>query len=172
MVVADNVSDSPPAGLGGTDNTITIPSVRITMADGASLRSNLSAGVNVTLRVNPAVRAGADSSLRTFLNATNPVQAGSSISHWDPIAFPNLLMEPNINTDLTHNVDLTLPLLWDIGWLDPDQDADGVPDSRDNCVNVPNPDQADGNHNGIGDPCERSISKSQRRGGTHVIKNR
>ena len=172
MVVADNVSDSPPAGLGGTDNTITIPSVRVTMADGASLRSNLSSGVNVTLRVNPAVRAGADSSLRTFLNATNPVQAGSSISHWDPIAFPNLLMEPNINTDLTHNVDLTLPLLWDIGWLDPDQDADGVPDSRDNCVNVPNPDQADGNHNGIGDPCERSISKSQRRGGTHVIKNR
>ena len=81
-------------------------------------------------------------------------------------------MEPNINTDLTHTVDLTLPLLWDIGWLDPDQDADGVPDSRDNCVNVPNPDQADGNHNGIGDPCERSISKSQRRGGTHVIKNR
>ena len=88
MIVADNVLDSPPAGLGGTDNTITIPSVRITMADGATLRSNLSAGVNVTLRVNPAVRAGADSSLRPFLNSTNPVQVGSSISHWDPIAFP------------------------------------------------------------------------------------
>ena len=171
MLVADNVSDSPPAGLGGTDDSITIPALRITMADGATLRSNLSSDVNVTLRVNPAVRAGADSSLRPFLNATNPVQLGSSISHWDPIAFPNLLMEPNINPDETHNVDLTLPLLWDIGWLAPDLDADGVPDDVDNCPNAPNPDQADANHNGIGDPCERSISKSLRRGGTHVTKN-
>ncbi len=171
MLVADNVSDSPPAGMGGTDDTITIPAVRITMADGATLRSNLSSGVNVTLRVNPAVRAGADSSLRPFLSATNPVQPGSSISHWDPIAFPNLLMEPNINPDLTHNVDLTLPLLWDIGWLAPDLDADGVPDDVDNCRNVPNPDQTDANHNGIGDPCERSIAKSVRRGGTHVTKS-
>jgi hypothetical protein len=171
MLVADNVSDSPPAGLGGTDDSITIPAVRITMADGATLRSNLSSGVNVTLQVNPAVRAGADSSLRPFLNATNPIQPGSSISHWDPIAFPNLLMEPNINPDETQNVDLTLPLLWDIGWLAPDLDADGVPDDVDNCLNAPNPDQADANHNGIGDPCERSISKSLRRGGTHVTKN-
>ncbi len=171
MLVADNVSDSPPAGMGGPDDSITIPAVRITMADGATLRSNLSSGVNVTLRVNPEILAGADSSLRPFLNATNPVQTGSSISHWDPIGFPNLLMEPNINPDLAHNVDLTLPLLWDIGWLVPDLDADGVPDDLDNCRNVPNPDQADGNHNGIGDSCERSISKSLRRGGTHVTKN-
>jgi hypothetical protein len=171
MLVADNVSDSPPAGMGGTDDSITIPAVRITMADGATLRSNLSSGVNVTLLVNPAVRAGADSSLRPFLNATNPVQPGSSISHWDPIASPNLLMEPNISPDLTHNVDLTLPLLWDIGWLAPDLDADGLPDDVDNCPNSPNLDQADANHNGIGDPCERSISKSLRRGGPHVTKN-
>ena len=171
MLVADNVSDSPPAGMGGTDDSITIPAVRITLADGTTLRSNLSSGVNVTLRVNPAVRAGADSSLRPFLNSTNPVQPGSSISHWDPIAIPNLLMEPNINPDLTHNVDLTLPLLWDIGWLAPDLDADGVTDDVDNCPNVPNPAQADANHNGIGDPCERSISKSLRRGGTHATKN-
>jgi len=171
MLIADNVSDSPPAGMGGTDDSITIPAVRITLADGATLRSNLSSGVNVTLRVNPAVRAGADSSLRPFLNATNPVDPGSSISHWDPIAFPNLLMEPNINPDVTHNVDLTLPLLWDIGWLAPDLDADGVPDDVDNCPNAPNPDQTDANHNGIGDPCERLISKSLRRGGTHATKN-
>jgi hypothetical protein len=50
----------------------------------------------------------------------NPYQGGSSVSHFDTSAFPNLLMEPNINGDLTHNVmppwDLTLPLLKDIGW--------------------------------------------------------
>jgi hypothetical protein len=50
----------------------------------------------------------------------NPFQSGSSVSHWDVSAFPNQLMEPNINGDLTHAVkppyDLTAPLLKDIGW--------------------------------------------------------
>jgi len=36
----------------------------------------------------------------------------------------------------------------------PDADADGIPDVTDNCVNIPNPDQADWNNNGIGDVCE------------------
>jgi hypothetical protein len=36
----------------------------------------------------------------------------------------------------------------------PDQDHDGVPDFRDNCPTVFNPDQADGDHNGIGDACD------------------
>ena len=42
------------------------------------------------------------------------------MSHWDVSAFPNLLMEPNINPDLTTTLvpplDLTFPLLQDIGW--------------------------------------------------------
>jgi hypothetical protein len=169
VLVADNTSDSPPAGLGGTDDSITIPVVRITQADGATLRSNLASGVNVTLLLNTSVLAGADASGRPLLFSTNPIQSGSSISHWDTIAFPNLLMEPNINTDLTHSVDLTLPLLRDIGWF-ADLDLDGVADELDNCPNVPNPDQADANHNGIGDACERSISKSPRHGPTRVVK--
>lgn len=169
VLVADNVSDSPPAGLGGTDDSITIPIVRITMADGATLRSNLASGVNVTLLLNASVLAGADASGRPLLFSTNPIQPGSSISHWDTIAFPNLLMEPNINSDLTHNVDLTLPLLRDIGWF-ADLDLDAVPDGLDNCPNVPNPDQADANHNGLGDACERSISRSLRHGTTRTVK--
>ncbi len=169
LLVADNTSDTPPAGLGGSDSTITIPAVRITMADGATLKASLAAGVNVTLRVDPAQLAGADASGRALLYATNPVIAGSSIAHWDTIAFPNLLMEPNINSDLTHGTDLTLPLLRDIGWF-PDLDLDGVPDDVDNCPNVPNPDQADTNSNGIADACERPIAKSTRRGGTHTVK--
>jgi len=171
VLVADNTSDNPPAGLGGTDAGITIPVVRITQADGATLRSNLSSGVSATLRADPSVLSGADSSGRALLFATNPLQAGSSISHWDTIAFPNLLMEPNISPDLTHNVDLTLPLLRDIGWF-ADLDNDGVPDGQDNCVNVPNPDQADANHNGIGDACERSVTRAPRHGAPRVGKAR
>lgn len=171
VLVADNTSDSPPTGLGGTDSSITIPVVRITQADGATLRSNLSSGVSATLRADPSVLAGADSSGRALLFATNPIQPGSSISHWDTIAFPNLLMEPNISPDLPHAVDLTLPLLRDIGWF-VDLDNDGVPDGQDNCVNVPNPDQADANHNGVGDACERSIARAPHHGAPRLSKTR
>jgi hypothetical protein len=170
MLVADNVAGSPPSDLGGTDGSLTIPAVRITLADGATLRASIAAGLNVTFRLNTAVLAGADASGRPLLNSTNPIISGSSISHWDSIAFPNLLMEPNINSDLPlDSVDLTLPVLRDIGWF-PDLDLDGVPDDQDNCANVANPDQADVNHNGIGDPCERFIIKSPRHGAPHGVK--
>lgn len=169
VVIVDNVDGSPPDGLGGTDDTITISVVRVTMADGAKLKANLASGVSVTLRLNPAQLAGADPSGRVLLFATNPVQLGSSISHFESLAFPNLLMEPNINNDLKHDVDLTLPALRDMGWFS-DLDLDGVPDAQDNCVNVPNPGQEDVNKNGIGDACERSVPTSPRRGGTRVVK--
>lgn len=52
-----------------------------------------------------------------LLYAPNPVQSGSSISHWDSSAFPNLLMEPAINPDLGFlQLDLTPFLMEDIGW--------------------------------------------------------
>ena len=170
VLVADNVAGSPPSDLGGADDSVTIPAIRITLADGATLRAGIAAGLNVTLRLNTAVLAGADATGRPLLNSTNPIISGSSISHWDTIAFPNLLMEPNINGDLPlDSVDLTLPVLQDIGWF-PDLDLDGVPDDQDNCKNVANPDQADVNHNGIGDPCERFIPKSPRHGAPRGVK--
>ena len=134
VLVADNAAGSPPAGLGGSDPTITIPAVRITLADGATIKGQLASGVNATLTVDLSVLAGADTDGKALLNTPNPVQPGSSISHWDPIAFPNQLMEPAINSDLTHSVsepqDLTLAELRDVGWF-PDADVDGVPDDSD-----------------------------------------
>jgi len=40
------------------------------------------------------------------------------------------------------------------GDCDGDEDQDGVPDSIDNCPTIKNQDQADMNHNGIGDACD------------------
>ena len=40
----------------------------------------------------------------------------------------------------------------------PDADGDGIYDSVDNCINTPNPDQADWNNNGIGDVCDDTDS--------------
>ncbi len=121
VVVVDNQEGSPPPGLGGSDPSINIPAVRITLEDGNLIKSVLATTpVNVTLALDLSVRAGADALGRALLNAPDPVQPGSSISHWDPIAFPNQLMEPAINSDLTHSVevpqDLTFELLKDIGW--------------------------------------------------------
>jgi hypothetical protein len=126
VLIADNVAGTPPAGLGGTDATITIPSVRITLADGNALKAALAtrsrshSGMFANLGVNLALFAGADAAARAWMYAPNPFQGGSSVSHFDISAFPNQLMEPAINADLTHEVtppfDLTFMLLKDIGW--------------------------------------------------------
>ena len=51
--------------------------------------------------------------------APNPYEGGSSVSHWDTSASPNLLMEPNISSDLPIAVDATLSLFMrDIGWFE------------------------------------------------------
>lgn len=47
--------------------------------------------------------------------APNPMQSGSSVSHFDTALFPNELMEP-IYTGPLHDVGLTLELFADIGW--------------------------------------------------------
>lgn len=138
LVVADNAAGSPPAGMAGVDPTVVIPSVRITLPDGNAIKAELGGGVNATLSVDTTVFAGADAAGRVLVNAPNPVQSGSSISHWDPVTFRNQLMEPAINGDLTHSVqppeDLTLPLFRDIGWF-PDADGDGLADDGlDSCV--------------------------------------
>ncbi len=52
----------------------------------------------------------------------NPFQQGSSVSHWNTAAAPNLLMEPSINTGLPLDLDLTRQQMRDIGWF---RDATG-----------------------------------------------
>lgn len=134
MLVADNVNDTPPAGI--AVGSATISSVRITKAAGAAIRAQAGV-VNATLGLDMTVLAGADANGRVMINTPSPLVPGSSVSHWDPIAFRNLLMEPAINGDLTHSVkspqDLTLAQMRDIGWY-PDQDVDGVQDSNDQCA--------------------------------------
>lgn len=125
VLVANNIPGAA-AGLAGTDGTVYIPAVGISLVDGTQLKSALSTGsrrhtgVQATLGLNLSVYAGADVAGRPFMFAPNPFQPGSSVSHWDTSLTPNQLMEPAINGDLTHEVivpfDLTYSLLRDIGW--------------------------------------------------------
>lgn len=126
VIVVDSAAGGPPPDLSGIDPAITITTVRITLADGALLkgvlrtRSRTKSGLRVTIGLDPTILSGTDALGRVLVYTPNPVQPGSSVSHWDTIATPNLLMEPFINRDLLHAVspplDLTLPLLRDIGW--------------------------------------------------------
>lgn len=60
---------------------------------------------------------GADPEGRIRLFAPSEVDLGSSISHWDAAAFPNLLMEPGISADLPAlDLDITPEQMFDIGW--------------------------------------------------------
>ena len=118
--VIDNNAASGLPGMGGSDPTVTIPSLGISQADGNAIRAQLALPVTVngTLTYLPTL-AGTQVSGGTRyvrMNAPNPVQPGSSVSHWTVDTFPNLLMEPALNTSIFDDVDLTIPLFKDIGW--------------------------------------------------------
>ena len=118
-LIDNNVASGLP-GMGGSDPTVTISSYGISQADGDAIRAQLALPVTVsaTLGYGSAL-AGTQLSGGTRyvrMNAPNPVQPGSSVSHWTVDTFPNLLMEPSLNTSLFSDVDLTIPLFRDIGW--------------------------------------------------------
>jgi hypothetical protein len=124
VVIVNNAPGSPAPGLGDDASIvtpITIPTVSLTQSDGNLIKAQLASGVNGTLKLDNTVRAGADPFNKALMFAPNPFQGGSSVSHWDTIAFPNQLMEPAINGDLSHNVtppsDLTFNELREIGWV-------------------------------------------------------
>lgn len=116
LIVEDNTTDTCIApGMGGSDEEVTIPVVSVTQNDGETLRSQ-SATLNASLQTDPTQRWGTSREGYTRLFSPCSVQPGSSTHHWDIVASPNLLMEPDVNPDLAHDVDLTLYQLLDIGW--------------------------------------------------------
>ena len=139
VIVADTVAGCPPAGMGGADGTINIPSVRVTLADGNLIRAQLGAGVNATLINDPARQAGTDVAGRALVYTPNPFQSGSSVSHWDTSAEPSLLMEPAITGGLSSSIDLTLNMFADIGWFEGLLDVPVATQSRRLEPGVPNP---------------------------------
>ncbi len=128
---------------GGSDPTITIPTIAILQSDGAALKTAIAGGpTTVTIRLSPTKQAGISAGGRVLMYAPNPFQGGSSVSHWDLSATPNLLMEPAINPDLTDSVDLTAALFKDIGWLPHTTSVPGSgPSARVALASRPNPAQ-------------------------------
>ncbi|TAG08455.1 MAG: hypothetical protein EAZ42_10650, partial [Verrucomicrobia bacterium] len=119
VVIADNAA-GPLFNPGGDELVddalvdIRIPAIFISQTDGNQLES-ASPGVTLTLTQVPGERVGTNAS-RLNLFAPSPFSSGSSISHWVAESSPDLLMEPAVNPVLDRRLDLTLPLMKDLGW--------------------------------------------------------
>ena len=115
VIIGNNTTGAPP-GMAGSDPTVIIPTVSITQTDATAIKGQLGVGVTATIGLDPVLLAGADSQNRPRLYAPNPLESGSSVSHFDTSLQPNVLMEPFINGDLTSSVDLTQYAFADMGW--------------------------------------------------------
>lgn len=115
VIIADNIPGGSFPGMGGADPSITIPSMGVTFELGQQLRA---APPVVKLALDPSVQAGTEAGF-VRLYAPTVVALGSSISHYDTSASPNLLMEPFITNTLraADTFDLTPALFEDIGWV-------------------------------------------------------
>jgi hypothetical protein len=120
VIMVNNVASPLVIQMGGADSTINIPTLMVSQADGNTIRSQLTVGVNATLLFDASVPSGVDSQGRALVYAPSTVAPGSSVSHWDTSLTPNQLMEPANSGDLRHTVaingDLTGSQLRDIGW--------------------------------------------------------
>ncbi|MGJ8724292.1 MAG: PA domain-containing protein [Roseibacillus sp.] len=120
-VVYNNVDgDALLTPSGGTgENVPTIPMVFISENSGNELRALLTDDVVLTIfnnRVVVQTENPPPTITRLRLHAPATFETGSSISHWTNDSFPNLLMEPSINNNLTPDLDLSVLLMKDIGW--------------------------------------------------------
>jgi len=115
VLIANNAAGLP--SMGGASPAITIPSIGITQALGTSIKANVPApGVNVRIGTDSSLPLAGTQASCVRMFAPNPVQSGSSVSHFHSDAFPNLLMEPALNGSIFDRVDLTSFLFRDIGW--------------------------------------------------------
>ncbi len=117
VVIANNTAGGIAPGDDGSGTVIHIPVIAISQADGAAIRAALTTTVSAILFADPSILAGADVSGHAKLYVPLTFADGSSMYHFDVTATPNLLMEPDVNSDLpSDKVDLTLNEMFDIGW--------------------------------------------------------
>jgi MYXO-CTERM domain-containing protein len=120
VLMADNQPYTPPiAGIevrlaDVNALPITIPTVGLGPADADLL--NAAGGETVTLVADTNQRVGADPAGHVYMYASVPNAAQSTLSHWDPLTRPNLVLEPTGTPDHPHDLTLEQALLRDIGW--------------------------------------------------------
>lgn len=95
---------------------IGIPVIAISTSDlGRLIDGALAGTVTVEMSIDESEPLGADGEGRVMMNVTAPATS-SSLAHLEPLARPNLLMEPVTAPRTLHDLDLTPAMLADIGW--------------------------------------------------------
>jgi cysteine-rich repeat protein len=126
----------------------TLPVLVLSEGDGAALHAALQRGtVTANMGGDANQQLGADKKGRMLLFTPDELAAGSSLSHFDPSARPDLLMEPFMSKAAQHDVDLTLALLRDLGWTS--MCGNGAMDYGEEC------DAAQQNGDGTDAPCRK-----------------
>ncbi len=90
-------------------------------------------GVMVTLSADMAQLNGADPEGRLYMYASLPLRSSSTASHFDPMARPDLTMEPAESTNPRHDITVDRALLRDVGWRT--LCGNGMPDTGEECDN-------------------------------------
>jgi len=90
-----------------------IPTIGVSFDDASLLAAG---GETATLDADSTRLVGTDAQGRMYLYASNPLIPGSSVSHWDPLARPNLMEEPNASYEVSHDLRMEAALMRDIGW--------------------------------------------------------
>jgi len=104
------------------DQNGAVPSSYSAMTDAQRVAANISdpnlrwTGSNVDAYQATIPLTGGLSGTHVRVHAPNPVVPGSSVSHFSTAVFPNEIMEPSY-TGPNHNIDLSLQLMKDIGWV-------------------------------------------------------
>ena len=133
--------------------TWAIPTVQLSKTEGDLLRGAVASGVNVTLAANPTQRVGADPSGKAYIYASVPTTITSSLSHWDPLCRPNLVLEPAATLDNPRDLTMETALLRDIGW-EPFC-GNGRPDATEEC------DNGTANSDTAPDACRKDCTKAK-----------
>jgi MYXO-CTERM domain-containing protein len=108
-----------------------IPVIGVTYAD-AVLVSGASNEM-VTLDADATRLVGTDAQGQMYMYATRPLLEGSTVSHWDTLARPDLMQEPNASYTVSHDLRMEQALMRDIGWTP--FCGNGKPDTGEQCDN-------------------------------------
>lgn len=124
LTLIDDTDGSKFAGFNDTfmlhlENHGAVPADFPSMTDGQRLAAVTSTGnlhwTGTNVRAASGILSAGKVGDHVRMYAPNPVEEGSSVSHWDTVLTPNQVMEPNYTGPL-HVPLLELPLFQDIGW--------------------------------------------------------
>ena len=119
ILISDANGIEPPFSLDDPPSQVAmfpvhIPVIGVTNAD-AVLLTGVS-NESVTLDADATRFVGADGQGQMYMYATRPLLEGSTVSHWDTLARPDLMEEPNASYTVSHDLRMEAALMRHIGW--------------------------------------------------------